>query len=207
MDDPSQFRISDDDRHAVAEVLRQAAGEGRIDFEELDERLEATYAAKTFGDLIPITADLPSSNLAVPKSATPARASSGGTLAPRSQTHFAVMSGVNRRGHWIVPERTTVLALMGGANLDLREAEFSAREVTITVNAIMGGAEIVVGTDVNVIVEGVGIMGAFQGPSSRFPAEVTPDSPVVRIKGLALMGGVNVHRRPRKQHRPPALPA
>ena len=57
--DPSQLRISDDDRHKVAEVLREAAGEGRIDFEELDQRLDATYAARTYADLVPITLDLP----------------------------------------------------------------------------------------------------------------------------------------------------
>jgi hypothetical protein len=55
----SELRISDEDRHKVAEVLRQAAGEGRIDLEELDERLEATYRAKTYGELVPITVDLP----------------------------------------------------------------------------------------------------------------------------------------------------
>ncbi len=208
MDDASQFRISDDDRHAVAEVLRQAAGDGRIDFEELDERLEATYAAKTYADLIPITADLPSSNLVLPTAATPATTSTGGALTPHRshEKHLAVMSGVDRRGHWIVPEKTTVLALMGGANLDLREAEFSAREVTITINAIMGGADVVVAPNVNVIVEGMGIMGAFNGPSSRYPAELTPDSPTVRIKGIALMGGVNVHRKPPRHPKPSALP-
>ena len=57
--DPSQLRISDADRHQVAELLREAAGEGRLDLEELDERLEATYAAKTYADLVPITIDLP----------------------------------------------------------------------------------------------------------------------------------------------------
>ncbi len=57
--DPSMMRISDSDRHQVAEILRQAAGEGRIDIEELDERLEATYAARTYADLVPITLDLP----------------------------------------------------------------------------------------------------------------------------------------------------
>ena len=50
------MRISDADRHQVAEILRQAAGEGRIDIDELDERLEATYAARTYADLVPITA-------------------------------------------------------------------------------------------------------------------------------------------------------
>ena len=57
--DPSAMRISDADRHRVAEFLREAAGEGRIDLDELDSRLEATYAAKTYGDLVPITVDLP----------------------------------------------------------------------------------------------------------------------------------------------------
>ena len=58
--DPAMMRISDAERHQVAEILRQAAGEGRIDLEELDERLEATYAARTYADLVPITLDLPS---------------------------------------------------------------------------------------------------------------------------------------------------
>ena len=56
--DLSRMRISDADRHRVAEVLRQAAGEGRLEFDELDERLELTFNAKTYADLIPITADL-----------------------------------------------------------------------------------------------------------------------------------------------------
>ena len=58
--DPAQLRVSDDDRHKVAEILREAAGEGRLDLDELDERLEAAYAAKTYADLVPITLDLPS---------------------------------------------------------------------------------------------------------------------------------------------------
>ena len=61
--DPSQMRISDDDRHQVAEVLREAAAEGRIDLDELDERLEAAYAAKVYEDLVPLTLDLPGPHL------------------------------------------------------------------------------------------------------------------------------------------------
>ena len=75
--DPARLRISDEDRHAVAEVLRHAAGEGRIDLEELDERLEAAYAAKTYGDLVPITADLP----AAARHPAPGRPARGGPAA------------------------------------------------------------------------------------------------------------------------------
>ena len=59
-DDPTRLRISDSERHQVAELLREAAGEGRLDLDELDQRLEATYAARTYADLVPITLDLPS---------------------------------------------------------------------------------------------------------------------------------------------------
>jgi hypothetical protein len=51
--------VSDADREQVAETLRHAAGEGRLTMDELDERLGAAYAAKTFSDLAPLTSDLP----------------------------------------------------------------------------------------------------------------------------------------------------
>ncbi len=54
-----ELRASDADRERVAEVLRDAVAEGRLDMEEFEERLEATYKARTYGDLTPITQDLP----------------------------------------------------------------------------------------------------------------------------------------------------
>ena len=74
------IRISDADRHRVAEVLREAAGEGRLDLDELDQRLEAAYAAKTYADLVPLTADLPVTGAAqvpAPRPAVPPRARAG----------------------------------------------------------------------------------------------------------------------------------
>jgi Domain of unknown function (DUF1707) len=53
------LRIADADRERVAERLRRAAGEGRLAPEELEERLEAAFAARTQADLAPLVADLP----------------------------------------------------------------------------------------------------------------------------------------------------
>lgn len=204
MDDPTQMRISDDDRNQVAEVLREAAGEGRIDFDELDERLEATYAAKTYADLIPITADLP-------RQAQPVLRAGGQLVVPgpRRSNHVAIMSGFERHGNWVVPAHMNVLAFMGGANLDMRYATFAAPEVVITINAIMGGAEIIVGPHVRVVMEGIGIMGGYAGPGSRVPEQLTADSPTVRVRGFAFWGGVSVVRKMPKPPPgpPPALPS
>ena len=195
--DPTQLRISDQDRHQVAEVLREAAGDGRIDLEELDERLEATYAARTYADLVPITHDLPATAVghlpARPTVPAPAPLVHG----PAEEHHLAILSGLERKGEWIVPAHLTVRCFMGGADLDLRRAKFTAREVVLTVNAVLGGADIKVNPQTHVIMEGTAFMGGYSGPDDRdAPAEIDENSQVVRIRGFAFMGGVNVDRKP-----------
>ena len=201
--DPARLRISDADRHAVAEVLRQAAGEGRIDLDELDERLEAAYNAKTYGELVPLTADLPvrttNSLPAPPPQMPPAVRPAGERAAVPATTYessLSFMGDCSRRGVWRVPEQHTAFSMMGSVTLDLREAVFAAREVTINAVAIMAGIDIVVNQWTQVVVDGVGIMGDFSQGRDKVPAELSAGSPVVRVKGLALMAGVNVVRKP-----------
>lgn len=187
--DPN-LRVSDADRHRVAEILRQAAGEGRLEVDELDQRLEATFAAKTYADLVPITLDLPDGRPSPRPTTTPVYR----TGEPTQEKHFAILSGFERKGVWTVPEELTVVAVMGGADLDLRQARFSQPECTFTINAVMGGAQITVPPDVRVVMEGTGIMGGYSGPTDF--VELDPNAPTLRIKGVAIMGGVDVRRKP-----------
>lgn len=191
------LRISDADRHAVAERLREAAGEGRIDLEELDERLEQTYAAKTYGDLVPLTADLPlgGANLPVPRpGALPVPQGTG--LEPTYDSSFSVMGEVVRKGVWVVPERHTVFTLMAGGTIDLRQAIFSGPEIVIIANAVMAGIDVYVNAQTRIVCEGVGIMGTFGEGRHRVEPDLHAGSPTVRVKGMALMGAVDVTRRP-----------
>ena len=55
-----ELRASDADRERVAERLREAATDGRITMDELEERVDATYAAKTHAELKPLTSLDPS---------------------------------------------------------------------------------------------------------------------------------------------------
>jgi DUF1707 SHOCT-like domain len=54
-----QLRIGTEDRERVVKLLNDAFSEGRLEMTELEERVSAAYAAKTTGDLRPLTADLP----------------------------------------------------------------------------------------------------------------------------------------------------
>jgi hypothetical protein len=195
--DPSRLRISDADRHTVSEVLRQAAGEGRIDLDELDARLEATYVAKTYGELVPITADLPLAGrpapVPAPTSGRPVPRPAGPL--PRHASSVAVMSETRRVGDWLVQEHHTAFALMGSVVLDLREAHFDTGEVVIDASAVMGEVRIVVGAGVRVSVEGFGVMGEFTEQRPRVPFDPALGGPLVRVRGLALMGSVHVQRK------------
>ena len=97
---------------------------------------------------------------------------------PVEERHLAILGGFDRKGVWVVPQHLHVVAFMGGADLDLRQAQFAAREVTITINAIMGGADIKVNPQTHVIMEGVGIMGGYSGPVRQVsPPELGREQP------------------------------
>ena len=191
--DASRMRISDEDRHRVAEVLRQAAGEGRIDIEELDERLEATYQAKTYGDLVPITVDLPTGAVPAPRPDLPMGAPTG----PRYTSSVAVMSETRRTGPWLIEDGHTAFALMGSVVLDLRDARFEQREVTVNASAVMGEVKILVDAATTVRMEGFGVMGEYSEQRPKVPFDADNPGVTVRVRGLALMGSVHVQRRGR----------
>ncbi|WP_231114775.1 DUF1707 SHOCT-like domain-containing protein [Lentzea aerocolonigenes] len=196
--DQSHLRASDADRERIAQVLHKATAEGRLDIHELDERLVAVYAAKTYGELVPITADLVLSGMPQPQVVPQYQPAVSGRIGgePGSAVSVAFWSGVNRKGSWVVPRLHNAVAVMGGVDLDLTNARFAEAEVTISVFAFWGGVEIRVPDDINVKVDGFGFMGAFE---DRVPGRPhIPGAPTVRITGLAIMGGVEV-KGPKKK--------
>jgi hypothetical protein len=212
--DALELRASDTDREKVADQLREAAGHGRLTMDELEERLEQAYSAKTYADLVPLTRDLPAAGTSVPLP-TPATGTGllparvGGTPSPKRWS-IAIMSGAFRRGRWVVPRRYNSFAFWGGVELDLREAMLEEREVVIRASAIMGGIDITVPEDVDVHVEGFGLMGGYDDSTSSNVAPPPPGAPVVRVTGIAFWGGVSVKRKPpkgAKQKKPGELTA
>lgn len=205
-------RASDADREAVSAVIRDAAGDGRLGLDEVDERLDAVWKARTYGELALVTDDLPVPAALLDRGTptavvTPVRA---GTAEPertpvvpgatRERGAAVAVFGEHRRtGAWRVPAQLTAVALFGSVDLDLRRATLTARETVIHVFAMFGGIEITVPDDVEVHVTGVGIMGGYQGPPD---GGERPGAPVVRVVGAAVMGGVEVRRRPRSGGRP-----
>ncbi|WP_234544149.1 DUF1707 SHOCT-like domain-containing protein [Streptomyces shenzhenensis] len=204
-EDAPELRASDADRERVAEILRDALAEGRLDMGEFEERLEATYKARTYGELAPITRDLPAGGAppAVSFSKAPAESGSWGSRIVggegSSTWAMAVMSGFQRKGRWTVPKRFTGFTFMGGGEIDLREANFADGEVELNCIAIMGGISVVVPPGVEVVMRGIAVMGGFD----HYEEETLPDpaAPRVIVTGLAFWGGVEVEHKVTKAER------
>ncbi|MCZ7460042.1 DUF1707 SHOCT-like domain-containing protein [Streptomyces sp. WMMC940] len=204
--DLPDMRASDAERERIAERLRDAVAEGRLDMDEFEERLDAAYKARTHGELEPLVRDLPAPGGApAPLAAAPAPAT--GTVdytrrtghPPTSRGAFAFWSGFGRKGTWTVARRFTAVVLQGGGEIDLRDADFEDRDVVIRCFTVMGGIQVTVPPDMYVDVRGFGFMGGFgEAGSGGDPDDIAPGSPRVTVTGFALMGGVGVERKLRK---------
>jgi hypothetical protein len=111
---PSQLRASHEDRDAVIEALRVAAGDGRLTSEELDERLEVAFNARTYGELATLTADLPTTGR--PSAAV-------APVEPKDMVRINCRSGnATRDGNWVVPKRMEIRVTSGNVKLDFTSA-------------------------------------------------------------------------------------
>ena len=176
---------ADTDRIQVAQLLTDAAAQGRLEMSEYENRLAKAYAAKTYDELDRLSADLGS--MTSPRGLGPARPAPSTLL-------LAIMSGFERRGRWNVPKRLTSFALFGGGVIDLRYADFTCPDVEIHSYSICGGQTILLPPEVNVDVRGVGVMGAFD----HVGEQGSPGAPHVTIRGFSLWGRVGIKRKKRK---------
>lgn len=196
----AEIRASNADRERVAAALHEAATEGRIDLNELDARLAEVYTARTYGELLPLTRDIPAPRAEftpAPTTYAPPQhqQAPSGVVLPPSKWAVAIMSGFKRAGPWTVPTKFACLAFWGGGTVDLREAVFTETTVTINAVAIMGGIDVIVPENATVHVNGIGIMGGFDDNAT---GPGIPGAPVIIVNGVAFWGGVDVKRRPTK---------
>jgi len=106
-----ELRASHEDRDRVVELLRMAAGDGRLTAEELDQRLEVALTAQTYGELAALTRDLPGG---------PGPAA---TAEPKDLVRIECGSSSARRdGRWVVPRRMEIRVASGSVRLDFTEA-------------------------------------------------------------------------------------
>lgn len=125
-----------------------------------------------------------------------------------TQRIFTVFGSNSRAGYWEPPERLEVMAVFGGVKLDFRDANLYSGVSVVNCLAMFGGIEIVVPPDLEIDANGTGLFGGFDQevkgkrrglldrlrPDDELEPEYDPDvePPLLKIRGFALFGGVNI---------------
>jgi hypothetical protein len=179
-------RASHEDRDRVAEVLRVAAGDGRLTAAELDERLEAALTARTYGELARLTADLP------------AVAGPAGSVPPQAKELVRIDrwgGNVKREGRWVVPQRMEINCVGGTVKLDFTDAVITHPRLRIEAKKLGGNLVLVTRPGIEVDTDEVRALGG----SVRVRPAATDRPVILRVEVSGQTVGGNVVVRPRRR--------
>jgi hypothetical protein len=180
LDERPDLLAADADRDATAARLGGALAVGRLTSTEYAERLDATYAARTMGELAPLTRDLPD-----------VEAGEGRAAAERAGV-AARFSKVIRSGRWVAGRHTRLTVRFGALIINLADAVLPGREVTVEIDAFCGKLIVIVPAGAHVIDEG----GALFAKRAIYGRDSADDdrAPVIRLVGDARFSKVSVFR-------------
>ena len=178
------IRASDAERDATLQRLSAASGDGRLTLEEFSQRMDRATTAKTRAELDRLVADLP----------TDAGAASSGVAErgpARPSWHISPIGGLSVSGPWRMERSVIVVSLIGGADLDLSQAQLAAPEVTLTKVSLLGGVSIAVPPGIRVVASGFSLIGGTRVDAGPEPG---PSAPTVRIRAFSLLGRTRIYR-------------
>ena len=186
-------------REQAVEVLTEHFSRNVMDMDEFEGLLDSVNRCSTTSELRELLSKLPP--LESLKSATDLMSAPGGPpvvvdadrVRPRGFL-LSVLSGTTRAGRWIPARKSFALGVLGGISLDFREAVLGAGVTDVNVLAVLGGVEIIVPPEMAVEVDGMAVLGGFEYQTNA-PPRTDPNPPILRVRGLAVLAGVNVEVR------------
>ena len=157
--------------------------------------MDRATTAKTRAELARLVADLTAD-------AGPA----GSTVAERGpgwpSWHISPIGGLRVSGRWRMERGVIVVSLIGGADLDLSQAQLAAPKVTLTKVSLLGGVSIAVPPGIRVEASGFSLIG---GTSVNAGPQPGPGAPTVHIRAFSLLGATRIyHGGPASQREGPA---
>lgn len=183
---PAGQLASHADRDRVVEVLRTAAGDGRLTADELDQRLEAALTARTVAELEPLLADL-----------TAAAAATAAVEVPDLARIDCGSGNATRNSSWVVPRRLEINIGSGSVRLDFQQAVIAVPELRITVQVAGGSLKLI--TRPGIVVD-TGEVTVGSGSVRVVAPPARPDAPVeLRVRVSGRVGSGSLSARPARR--------
>lgn len=183
---PAGQLASHADRDRVVEVLRTAAGDGRLTADELDQRLEAALTARTVAELEPLLADL-----------TAAATTTAAVEVPDLARIDCGSGNATRNSSWVVPRRLEINIGSGSVRLDFQQAVIAVPELRITVQVAGGSLKLI--TRPGIVVD-TGEVTVGSGSVRVVAPPARPDAPVeLRVRVSGRVGSGSLSARPARR--------
>jgi hypothetical protein len=188
-----------DARDRAIAILSDRFSKDELELDDLERRLNLVHTAASPAEVDLVLADLSGMAEAAKLPVPAAAPASSRAMVPASQVRerqsiVAIFGGAERKGAWLSPRHLRVVAVMGGVELDFRDARLPPGVTDVSIFSFMGGVEVLVPPELAVESNGVAIMGGFEH-LDRAPAETEGDQPVLRVHGFVMMGGFSIETR------------
>ncbi|MFJ3305213.1 DUF1707 domain-containing protein [Streptomyces sp. NPDC086549] len=191
--DPRLLRVSHADRDRMVEILRDAAADGRLDIDELEERVERALTARTFADLEPLADDLPVAAPAPPTVRAPASTAPAAADGEVERWHVNGQR-LRREGAWVVPRIIELDVHGGSARLDYTLARLpEGGQSTLRISTHGGSVRLTVPPGVAVDLSGISTHGGrVRDNASRHAVPGAAVTHVITVTGSTHGGSVRV---------------
>lgn len=177
------------EREEVVQTLCAHYAQDHLSTGELESRFERVYQSADRRQLRTVLEGLPAIG---PLVASPAPfysvANTASGLPADEKRYVAIFSEVKKEGQWVPARRITAFALFGSFVLDLRDAALPAEGLVIDIDVMLGSAEILLPPGIGADVDCTAILGSVEDKSRAG----LPGAPVIRVRGGAMLGSVEV---------------
>jgi uncharacterized protein DUF1707 len=173
------IRVSDAERESAAIALREHSVAGRLTLEELSDRLDEVYAARTQEELARVERELPPL---------------ASTRRHRRRFVAAVFGNAERRARWRVGRRIFVFSVFGDVDLDLRGAELERPDLGVLCFTLFGNVDVYVPEGAELDHSAFIVFGHSRNRGHEPPPR--REAPLVSVRALGLFGATDVWRVP-----------
>lgn len=187
-------------RKRTIDALCEHFATDAISVDDFEARVDVAHRTESVEELRGLLLDLPSGDLPIrledasklpmarPEASVPS------TQVRERDSIVAILSSSGRKGRWIPARQSTVVGVLGSVELDYREALLGPGVTEVTAVAVIGSVEVLAPPGLYVECQGMAVLGHVEHEEDN-PVNPDLDAPILRIKGVSVLGSVEVRVR------------
>lgn len=105
---------------------------------------------------------------------------------------FYIFGGGERHVNAKDFKNARLFSVFGGYKVDLRHADIEGTQAVIEANAVFGGGEIIVPENWLIVMQGVGVFGAYEDKTRHFQPDPSKPTKTLFVRGVAVFGGIEI---------------